>query len=191
MSREIKLVISDFDGTLVDTKEANFLSYRDVLLGAGYKLTAEEYHQCFGLRFEEFMHRLGILDEAVMKKIRVNKAKTYPSYFNKIRVNQNLAQFIESFRQTGGKTALASTAARHNILNVLAFVRLNDLFDAIISGDEIARPKPDPACYIEAMRRFAVRPHQCLIFEDAPIGIEAASASGASYIIVKGPFHGN
>ena len=191
MSREIKLIISDFDGTLVDTKEANFLAYRDVLRGIGYELTAQEYDQCFGLRFEEFMHRLGILDEAVRKTIQANKAKIYPVYFHRIGVNKNLAQFIETFRQNGGKTVLASTAARHNILNVLAFVRLNDLFDAIISGDEIARPKPDPACYIEAMRRFAVRPHQCLIFEDAPIGIEAASASGASYIIVKGPFHGN
>ena len=126
-----------------------------------------------------------------MKKVQIDKAEIYPSYFHRIGVNKNLAQFIESFRQNGGKTVLASTAARHNILNVLAFVQLDGLFDAIISGDEIARPKPDPACYIEAMRRFDVQPHQCLIFEDAPIGIEAASASGASYIIVKGPFHGN
>jgi sugar-phosphatase len=53
------------------------------------------------------------------------------------------------------------------------------------------RPKPDPECYIKAMQQFNMQPHECLIFEDAPIGIEAASASGANYIIVKEFFHGN
>lgn len=191
MNREIKLIISDFDGTLVDTQEANFLAYRDVLKATGYELTFAEYAECFGLRFDEFMRRLGISDVEVMKNIRIRKAEVYPRHFHKIKINRNLVCFIESFRRSRGKTALASTAARRNLDNVLAFTGLNGLFDLIVSGDEIKKPKPDPSCYLQVMKRFNIQPHECLIFEDAPVGIEAAAASGAGYIIVKEFFYGN
>lgn len=191
MNREIRLVISDFDGTLVDTKRANYLAYRDVLRETGYELTSREYDECFGLRFEEFMHRLGISDSALMKQIQAKKALTYTGYFPQIKINQNLVHFIAGFKQSGGKTALASTAARHNLLNVIEYTGLENLFDMVISGDEISRPKPDPECYIQAMKRFSVQPYECLIFEDAPVGVAAASASGANYIVVKEPFYGN
>lgn len=191
MNREIKLIISDFDGTLVDTREANFLAYREALSGTGYDLGPGKYGEFFGLRFEEFMDRLGIFDRWVMEEIRAGKAKAYPNYFHKIKVNRNLAGFIEGFRSGGGKAALASTASRLNILNVLAFTGMSGLFDFIVSGDETERPKPNPECYIRAMRQFNVLPFECLIFEDAPIGIEAASASRACFIVVKEFNHGN
>jgi len=191
MKREIKLIISDFDGTLVDTREANFLAYRDVLGEIGYMLTAQEYNQCFGLRFEEFMSRINIFDDVVKKKVQINKARIYPSYFNKIKINENLAHFIESFRRNGGKAALASTASRQNLINVLSFAKLHGLFDVIFSAEDITRSKPDPECYRKAMQLFGLEPQECLIFEDSPIGIEAASASGASYIIVREFFYGN
>lgn len=191
MNREIKLIISDFDGTLVDTREANYLAYREVLSGIGYDLGPGKYNECFGLRFEEFMSRLGILDQGLMEEIRAGKAKAYPNYFHKIKLNRNLAGFIEVFRSGGGNAALASTASRLNMLNVLAFIGLSGLFDFIVSGDDTERPKPNPECYIKAMRQFNVLPSECLIFEDAPIGIEAASASGACFIVVKEFCHGN
>ena len=188
---EIKLIICDFDGTLVDTREANYLAYRDVLKDIDYDLSLEKYNECFGLRFEEFMQRLGITDNDLMKKIRTGKAEIYPRYFDKIKINKNLVGFIKAFRESGGKTALASTSSRHNLLNVLNYKGLNNLFDAVISGDEVVKSKPDPECYIKAMKMFNVQPDEYLIFEDAPVGIAAATASGASYIIVKEAFDEN
>lgn len=188
MKSEIKLIICDFDGTLVDTRVANYLAYRDALKESSYDLSAEQYNECFGLRFDDFMTRMGINDESMKRKIKSRKAEIYPLYFNKIKINQNLVGFIEAFRKSGGKTALASTASLKNISNVLDFTKLNNLFDAVISGDDIEKPKPDPECYIKAMQLFNMQPHECLIFEDSRIGITAAAASGASYIAVKEAF---
>lgn len=191
MKGEIKLIICDFDGTLVDTRQANYFAYRDAMQESGYTLKAEQYNECFGLRFVELMAKLGIKDEQVMKKIKDRKAALYPSHFDKIKINKKLVGFIEAFKKSGGKTALASTASLKNIQNVLEFTRLNHLFDTIISGDDITKPKSDPECYIKAMQLLNVQPDECLIFEDAPIGIAAAAASGASYIVVKEDFHEN
>jgi beta-phosphoglucomutase len=190
MKREIRLIVSDFDGTLVDTRYANFLAYRDVLQAAGYGLTAAKYDDCFGLRFEEFMNRLGIVDPGAMKLIQSKKTETYPDYFSKIQINNRLASFIEGFRHDGGYTAIASTARRVNLLNVLEFVGLKEVFDLIISAEDISRPKPDPECYLKAMAHFHTQPHECLIFEDAAIGVQAAMACGANYIVVKEFNHG-
>ncbi len=191
MKREIKLIISDFDGTLVDTREANFLAYRNVLKEVGYVLTEKKYAKCFGLRFEEFMERLAIHDPAVRKKIQILKMQVYPDYFSLVKVNQGLAKFIDNFRKGGGLTAIATTARHRNLINVLTSIGLKDLFDFIIAGEDINRPKPDPECYMKAMSHFQMTPYECLIFEDSTIGIQAASASGANYIVVKEFFYGN
>lgn len=57
--------------------------------------------------------------------------------------------------------------------------------DGILSGADVEHPKPAPDCFLEAMRREGCTPRETLIFEDSPIGIEAARRSGASYIVVK------
>ena len=57
--------------------------------------------------------------------------------------------------------------------------------DGILSGADVERPKPAPDCFLEAMRREGCTPRETLIFEDSPIGIEAARRSGASYFVVK------
>lgn len=191
MPVEIKLIISDFDGTLVDTREANYMAYRDALGAVGHGLSPEKYDECFGLRFEEFMLRLGIVNPALRKTIQDGKANAYPAYFPRIKINRVLADFIAGFRRSGGHTAIASTARRQNLVNLLKFANLNDLFEIIVSGEEVARPKPDPECYRIAMARLSVRPEECLIFEDTDIGVQAAAASGASYMVIKGCFYGN
>jgi HAD superfamily hydrolase (TIGR01509 family) len=191
MDRHIKLIVSDLDGTLVDTRKANFLAYRRVLSALGYELKNQVYDACFGLRFDVFMNRLGISDPELLQQIKEEKARIYPEYFEKVRVNHGLVHFISGFLHNGGHTAIASTARRTNISNLLTSKGLTDLFENIVSGEDIERPKPDPQCYLKAMAHFNVQPPQCLIFEDTAIGAKAARDAGAAYIMVKEFYHGN
>ena len=71
----IKLLITDFDGTLVDTFEANFRAYRQAFEAEGLELSREFYLQCFGFRFDRFMDAAAIADDDVRVRIREAKAE--------------------------------------------------------------------------------------------------------------------
>ena len=183
---EIRLILLDFDGTLADTRRANTLAYVAALGEAGYKLTEEEYAaHYFGMRCDEFLTRLGIADAAERERIRLRKIALYPSFFDTVRLNVPLWEFCRQFRADGGRVWVVSTGSRENIDNVIAHLGIGGGLDGILSGADVEYAKPAPDCFLEAMRREGYTPRETLIFEDSPIGIEAARRSGASYFTVK------
>lgn len=182
---EIKLLITDFDGTLVDTFQANYHAYCDAFGQVGLKLTEEEYHQCYGLRFDGFMDKMGIEDAETRKRIRSLKGECYPKHFGLLRPNQSLIDFIRMFRRGGGLTAVASTARGKNLSNALSHIGAVNDFDLILAGEDVKEGKPSPEIYNTVMARMGVSPDETLIFEDSEVGIKAAQAAGAHYIKIN------
>lgn len=196
-ARRIRLLLLDFDGTLADTRRANTLAYVAALGEAGYNLTKEEYAaNYFGMRCEEFLTRFGIADPAERERLRLRKIALYPTFFDTVRLNRPLWEFCCQFRREGGRVWVVSTGSRANIDNVMRYLGIGGpetpeseaplgRVDGILSGLDIEHAKPAPDCFLEAMRREGCTPQQTLIFEDSPIGIEAARRSGAGYFVVK------
>ena len=183
---EIRLLLLDFDGTLADTRRANTLAYVAALGEAGYKLTEEEYAaRYFGMRCNEFLTQFGITDPAERERIRLRKIALYPTFFDTVRLNEPLWEFCRQFRTQGGRVWVVSTGSRDNIDNVIAHLGIGGGLDGILSGADVEHAKPAPDCFLEAMRREGCTPRETLIFEDSPIGIEAARRSGASYFVVR------
>ena len=210
----IRLLLLDFDGTLADTRRANTLAYLAALGESGYPLTEEEYvSNYFGMRCEEFLTRYGIGDPAERERLRLRKIALYPSFFDTVRLNRPLWDFCRQFQSQGGRVWVVSTGSRANIDNVMRHLGIGGpraespdnrpqadgeraseqsdtecplgRVDGILSGEDIERPKPAPDCFLEVMRREGCSPRETLIFEDSPIGIEAARRSGAGYFVVK------
>lgn len=182
----IKAIITDFDGTLFDTFEANYFAYKEAIAkNTGVELTKDMYKECFGLRFREFMERIGITNVVYMDKIKKDKAKLYPNYFDMIYPNHTLIAFLRTMKRNGIKIAIASTARRENLLNVLNYFDLTDIFDVIFTGENVMYGKPHPEIYILTMDKLGVEDSEVLIFEDSEVGIQAAQASGASVIKIK------
>ncbi len=180
----IKAIITDFDGTLVDTFEANLRAYQEALHAVGIQLSQERYRECFGYRFDRLMTALGIFDNNVIYKIRELKKKAYPTYFNYLTPNKSLIELITSFHTMGGKTAIASTARRENLMSAVNYLGIADLFDLIYTAQDVKNGKPSPEIYLNVMGAIGVKPEEVMIFEDSPVGIEAAKASGARYVPV-------
>ncbi len=180
----ISAIITDFDGTLVDTFEANLRAYQKAFNDVGLNLTAEKYRQCFGYRFERFMIAVGITEERTCDYIREAKKKYYPQFFEYLKPNKVLIELIDSFHRMGGKTAIASTARRENLINVVNHLGIGGIFDLIYAGIDVRQGKPSPEIYTKAMEALNVVPNETLIFEDSEVGIEAAKASGANYMII-------
>jgi HAD superfamily hydrolase (TIGR01509 family) len=180
----IKAIITDFDGTLVDTFEANFRAYKKAFEDIGRQLTNERYRECFGYRFDRFMQVMEIDNDDDREYIRKAKMKYYPEFFNYLKPNIALIQLIAGFRALGGKTAIASTAQKENLMNVVSHCGLVDYFDLILTGADVKMGKPNPEIYLNAMAALGVSSDETLIFEDSQIGIDAAKASQAQCMIV-------
>ncbi len=180
----IKAIITDFDGTLVDTFEANLKAYQEAFHVVGIQLTQERYRECFGYRFDRFMSAMGVFDDHVATKIRELKKEVYPKYFSYLKPNNSLVELISSFHTMGGKTAIASTARRENLMNAVNYLGIADAFDLIYAAQDVKNGKPSPEIYLNAMETLGVKSNEVMIFEDSPVGIEAAKASGARYIPV-------
>lgn len=184
---EIKLLITDFDGTLVGTFQANYHAYREAFSQVGLTLSEEDYSKCYGLRFDGFMKAMGIEDDDVRRRIRTIKGECYPNHFGMLRVNQPLLDFIRMFRKSGGKTAVASTAWGKNLYNALNHIGATDDFDLILAGEDVKEGKPSPEIYNTVMSRLGMSPDETLVFEDSEVGLQAAAAAGAHYIKIQVP----
>ena len=187
----IKLLITDFDGTLVDTFEANYLAYKDAFAEVGLDLTKEAYQGCFGFRFDKFMETMGINDDKIKSRIKELKSRYYPRHFGRFQVNEPLFKFIKAFHRAGGYTAIASTAREQNLKNALRHIGANDTFDYILAGEMVEKGKPDPEIYLKILSHFGLPANDALVFEDSQVGFEAAEQVGLSYIAINAKFYNN
>lgn len=189
---QVKLLITDFDGTLVDTFEANFLAYQKAFAMFGLELTEQQYRDCFGFRFDDFMFHMGINDNDTKNGIRLAKGDFYPLFFDKLIVNDPLLTLLKTFKNSGGLTAVASTARKENLMNALNFIDAADAFSLILTGEDVKQGKPNPAIYNKVLETLNVLPAEALIFEDSSVGISAANAAHVDYVqITKEYFYGN
>ena len=163
--QKIRLLITDFDGTLVDTFTANYKAYSKAFADNGLSLSEMDYHQCFGLRFEKFMEATNVVDDKVKQSIKELKGKYYPSFFDEFKVTHTLLSLIRSFHEGGGKTSVASTARLVNLENALT--------------------------HIGALHDFDISPSEALVFEDSEIGVKAAQTAGLNYIVIDKNYYGN
>lgn len=181
----IKAIITDFDGTLVNTFNANFYAYHEAFKQYGYELTRDQYKECYGLRYDAFCDKMDIKQDD-RKPIKELKKKIYPDFFDYLTINQNLLTFIRASHILYGiKTCIASTATKENLYNVLKYFEIEDAFDIIITGENVSKGKPDPEVYLKALNLLECDTDEVIVFEDSEVGCEAAENAELNYIKVK------
>ena len=182
----IKLLILDFDGTLASTIDAHTEAYILALREAGIELSAEEYRsKYFGVRCSEFLRAIGVSNDEELDHIRRRKIEIYPTLLESIRLNEPLWNFAQDFRRRGGKVWIVSTGQIDNISNAMRHLGIEGMVDGILTSCDVVEPKPSPEAFLKAMTIEGVTPAETLIFEDSPVGIAAAQASGAAYFKVE------
>ena len=99
-------------------------------------------------------------------------------------VKTGVREILTFFRDRGVKIAVASSSARARIEANLRQTELLPFFDAVASGQEVLRGKPEPDIFLLAAERIGVPPEDCFVFEDSPNGIRAASAAGCTPVMI-------
>ena len=177
----MKLIIVDMDGTLFDTKDVNFHAYRQALAEHGFSLDYDYYcSYCNGRHYSQFLPQITTEDKQVLSGIHARKKALYPQFLEKARPNEGLIDILRALRGTY-RTALVTTASKANCEDILGHFQLADLFDLVLTHDDITRSKPDPEGFLKTMAHFGAAAEETMIFEDSDVGLEAAKQTGASY----------
>lgn len=186
MKKAVRCFIFDLDGTLVDTYKANYRAYREAFREAGVTFTAKQYRQFFGWRLDDWVKKIiPEIDKGQLEKLKEDKSRFYEKNIKFCGLNNSLVTFLKYVKKMGYFTCLTTTASSKNAQYVLDYFDLKNLFDYIIYGEDVSRPKPDPECFDRCFKKFKVKPTECVIFEDSKTGCEAAVRSGATLIAVK------
>lgn len=184
-----RLIITDVDGTLFDTAEVNYRAYRDICNGQGYRLTKDYYMEhMFGKHYKDYFRNMfPDADASFYENLHEQKKEVYPKYLSFAAENHHLINILNTMKKDY-KLAVVSTACRQNTMDILRCFGLEDLFDLILTQEDVERVKPDPEGFLKAMEYFGVSPENTLIFEDSDVGIEGAIRSGANVMRVENGF---
>jgi beta-phosphoglucomutase len=177
-----KAVLWDLDGTLVDSEEFHWRSWRDTMRLEGVELTYARFLASFGQKNDRILPVWLGADVDGVRMQRIGEDKE--AEFRRLAETHGLTplpgarEWVIALRASGWKQAIASSAPRVNVEMMLRVAGLENSFDAIVSADDVTVGKPDPQVFLKAAEKLAVPPSRCIVVEDAAAGVEGARRAG-------------
>jgi len=189
----IKACIFDLDGVIVDTAVYHYKAWKRLANELGFDLTEEENEKLKGVsrvRSLELILQWGGVTKtkAEQEELAARKNEWYVEMINRMTPDEILPgakEFLIACREAGLKTALGS--ASKNSGTILDKVGIAGLFDAVIDGNKVSKPKPDPEVFLKGAEELGMPPANCVVFEDAIAGVEAAKNGGMKAVGVGSP----
>ena len=188
---KIKAVLFDLDGVLVDAKQWHYKALNQALEDAGYDPIGREEHLSTydglpTLTKLQMLSDKGRFDMSKANAVYKDKQK-YTMQFIQNNVNPNsiIIDTLKALRKDGFKLAVCSNAIKCSVELMLEKSCIRELFDLVLSNEDVDNPKPHPEIYLKAMEELGVRPEECMIIEDNEKGFKAAIASGSKLMKVK------
>ncbi len=189
----MKACLFDLDGVIVDTAVYHYKAWRRMANELGFDFTEEQNEQLKGVsRMESLDLILGwggvTLSDEEKQKWAARKNEWYLEYIHQMtpaEILPGVETFLESLRKAGIGIGLGS--ASKNARLILEQIGMIDSFDVIIDGTHITKSKPDPEVFLLGAKAFNLSPADCIVFEDAVAGIEAAHRGGMKAVGVGSP----
>ncbi len=189
--KDIKAILFDMDGVLVDSEhvilEAAMLGLKEF----GVTSKPEDHVPYIGAGEDRY---IGCVAEKYGVPYRMEiKQRVYDIFDNivedRIKVFKDVVPTLETLRDKGYKLALASSADRRKVLSSLSAAKIpTELFNVLLSADEVVNKKPDPEVYLLAAKKLGLPNEQCIVVEDAVNGVKAGKAAGSKTIAVTTSF---
>ncbi len=184
----VTTAIFDLDGTLIDNNAFHLQSWKQYLKEIGKQISEEEYKKNINGRtnkdaIEYIYGRKMSADEAMIYTLE--KEAIYRSLYQPyIQPVAGLLQLLQTLHQLNVPMAIATSGIPVNIEFMFQHIPIKQYFKEIVHSAHIKKGKPDPEIYLKTAELLQVKPDQCLVFEDAVVGVQAAKKAGMKVIAV-------
>lgn len=178
-------VIFDLDGVLVDSGPAHRESWKRLAAEAHVPMSDEFFAETFGRTNKDILAALfgRELPEAEWRRLGDRKEELYREIVRgAVPGMPGAAELVEALRAAGARLAVGSSGPPENIELCLEEMGIRGHFDAVVTGNDVTRGKPDPQVFLLAAERLGLAPERCVVVEDAVAGVEAAKRAGMAAV---------
>lgn len=181
-------VIFDMDGVLLDSEPLHYEAVRQILAEQRVEFPIEDYYRYLGTTltstWDDLCERYPITMPFEQFEARYN-ADVLAQYQAGAPLIRGARALVQQLREAGVPIAVASSSHRMWVDAALSGASLDQYFDQTTAGDEVSMGKPSPEIYLKAAERLGLDPADCIAVEDAPAGVESASAAGMKVVLVR------
>ena len=183
---EYKAFIFDLDGTLINSEKYHADGFAHAVETlSGYKLTTDERREFFEAHTNIFTpilaarHGLNLDSSEVLKHKRIHVDQNF-----EVELLPGVEGFIQKWKGQM-RMALASNSPRQFVKQALVEAQFIDLFESVVTADEVTQRKPDPEMVFLTLKNLGLNPDDVMIFEDSPAGVAAAQAAGCPVVMIE------
>lgn len=185
-ARDVRALVFDLDGTLVNTMPLHWEAWQQVLRRHGLQFSERRFYSLGGVPARDILRLLADEQGVVLDPRRVarEKAEAYLVLLPRVRP---LPAILDVACQNRGRLpqAIATGGTRSVVEQVLDHLGIREWFDAVVTSEDVPRQKPAPDIYLEAARRLGVPPGHCRAYEDTDLGLQAIRAAGMDAVDVR------
>jgi HAD superfamily hydrolase (TIGR01509 family) len=185
-------VIFDMDGVLIDSEPLHFGVLNEVLMADGHSVSFAEYEEFIGTTTDSMWNTL--IERWVLARPRAEYEARYDEAIVRMLSSREwppqpgVISLLARVRELGMRLGVASSSKRSWIEATLRSLRLGDVFEVVVAGDEVQDGKPHPEIYLRTAARLRVPPERCVAIEDSPHGTLSACQAGMSVLAVRTPY---
>lgn len=188
----LKGVLFDMDGVLVNNLEIHRQAFAEFFRRYCVERTFDELSRVFGKGNDDIMGELmpaDVVERVGIRQLGYEKEAIYREIYAPIITPQpGLLAFLAECEREGLRSAVGSSGYKANVDFVLDKCNIRRYFEATVAGDEVTRCKPDPEIYLTAAAKLGLDACECIVFEDAEAGIEAAKRAGMKVVALATTF---
>ncbi len=188
--KELRALIFDMDGTLLDSEGLWLRADLAVVVSYGGTMSEEEHHSYVGVGAKEFLRLVKekFPIQASLEELEDFQLKTYWEMARKeLKAFPEMVALARWADGKGIKKAIASGSPPKLIEEMTELTGIKDLFPLRLSSEMVGKGKPAPDVFLKAAELLQVDPGTCLVFEDSPFGVEAARRAGMASVAVPLP----
>jgi beta-phosphoglucomutase len=188
MANAQRAFIFDMDGTIVDNMGFHTDSWLEFFARRGKQYDPDAFfRETAGAQGREILReRLGpdIPDDEIAVLAQEKDALYREMYGPHREAIEGFESFVDQARERGVALAVATSAPPKNIVFTLDELDLRRHFDTVVGAADVKQGKPHPDVFLKAAEKLGVEPANCIVFEDAPMGVEAARRAGMRAVVI-------
>lgn len=185
---EVRGVILDIDGTLIDSNDAHARAWVAALAEHGARVDRAQVRDLIGMGGDKLLPALCDYDPESREAEAVSERRTEifrERFLPVLQPFPEVRALLQHMKKRGLSLSVASSAKREELSPLLALTGASDLIEAIASSDDAARSKPDPDIVQEAVKRIGIDARHLVMLGDTPYDVEAARAAGVRIIAFR------